>query len=498
MFRLLQKYFLIVLPFLFIFIASIYRPYDADLGWHLKYGEHFVKTGQILKENTFSTEMSDYIWPNTSWGTDILTYLFYSGGGFLGVSILGAIVITLTFFIYSKAFKLTFFEQAIVFPLIVLFENPVNQVSFRGQLLSLLFLGVLLFLLTRFEEGKKKLIFLSVPLFLLWANMHGQYILGLGIFALWILFYLAKKLWTDNFAFKNFFSKNLTGIKLLLAGYLGSLIATLIHPFGIEIYTVALRHFSNPDLKFIMEYLPFEDLSQPWWNQMIVAIIFLFGIISLFFNEQFKEKLPYVGITTLLYALSWWVRRYAWAMYYTAFPLIQPVANFLKPDSEKNTKIAATLLFIFYIGIVLMFKYPFTQFTSMNWDTYCNDYLNCSAKSVEFIRDNKLTKDLLTFYNWGGYMIWQYPEVKPSIDGRMHLWVDDKGYSAFDYYYPFEQNSDDVDKSKYKVVLISPEKPLYDRLIKLSQLKKWKMVYQDEKAAVFVRNIAEYEAIPAL
>src|SRR3989344_5675191 len=423
MIMLLQKYFFLILPFIFIFVSSIYKPYDADLGWHLKYGEHFIKTGQILKENSFSSEMPGFIWANTSWGTDILTHLFYNTGGFFGISILGAIVITLTFFIYSKAFKLTFFEQAIIFPLVVLFENPVNQVSFRGQLLSLMFLGILLVLLTRYEEGKKKLLFLSIPLFLIWANMHGQYILGLGIFLLWIFFYLLKKYLLDK-----------TSVK-----------------------------------------------------------IFLFGILTLFFTDKLKEKLPYVGISTVLYSLSWYVRRYAWAMYYTAFPLIQPVANFLKPDSEKATKITATVLFIFYIGIVFMFKYPFSQFTSMNWDIFCQDYLGCSPKSVEFLINNKLDKDLLTFYNWGGYIIWNYPQIKPSIDGRMHLWIDNKGYSAFSYYYPFEQNLEDIDQSKYNAVLISQEKPLYDRLTELTEEKKWKHVYEDEKAAVFVRNIPEYQ-----
>jgi len=493
MIRLLQKYFFLILPFIFIFVSSIYKPYDADLGWHLKYGEHFIKTGQILKENTFSSEMPGFIWANTSWGTDILTHLFYNTGGFFGISILGAIVITLTFFIYSKAFKLTFFEQAIIFPLVVLFENPVNQVSFRGQLLSLMFLGILLVLLTRYEEGKKKLLFLSIPLFLIWANMHGQYILGLGIFLLWIFFYLLKKYLLDKTSVKIFLAENLKDIKLFTSVFLGSLIATFIHPFGIEIYAVALRHFSNPDLKSVMEYLPFDDLSQPWWNQMIIAIIFLFGILTLFFTDKLKEKLPYVGISTVLYSLSWYVRRYAWAMYYTAFPLIQPVANFLKPDSEKATKITATVLFIFYIGIVFMFKYPFTQFTSMNWDVFCQDYLGCSPKSVEFLINNKLDKDLLTFYNWGGYIIWNYPQIKPSIDGRMHLWIDNKGYSAFSYYYPFEQNLEDIDQSKYNAVLISQEKPLYDRLTELTEEKKWKHVYEDEKAAVFVRNIPEYQ-----
>lgn len=94
----------------------------------------------------------------------------------------------------------------------------------------------------------------------------------------------------------------------------------------------------------------------------------------------------------------------------------------------------------------------------------------------------------MTFYNWGGWLIANYPELKPSIDGRMHLWVDKNGYSAFLDYYPYEQNRKDIDKSDYNVVFMPPNKPIYKRLVELVKEGRWKIVYTDSNATIFQRS----------
>lgn len=485
------------LPFLFVFIASLYRPYDADLGWHLKYGEYFFKTGTILKENTFSTEMPDFIWANTSWGIDLLYYSSFYLLGFFGLTLLSAALITLTFFFFSKAYNLTFWQKSIIFPILVFFESPVTQISFRGQVLSVMMLAVLMLILNSYDQHKKKKILLAViPLFLFWANLHGQFILGFGIFIIWIFFYFLR-LFLDNnpqFKIKNLFIdvkdftlRNLSEVRFLLLTLILTFLATLIHPFGLGIYTNAFLHFGNRDLQSIMEYLPFEDLTQPWWNQMIFGILLLLGLIYLFFSDQLKKIIPDLGVLAILYSLSWWVRRYAWSMYYLGIPLIKPLADFIKPDSEKNTFRASTVLFIIYVALAIHVKQPFDQYFNMDWDIYCKEYTSCSPKAIQFLIDNKLDKNLLTMYNWGGYMIWNYPQIKPSIDGRMHLWRDEKGYSAFSKYYSLEQNMAEIEFAGYDAVLMGNEKPVSERLEELVEEGKWEKKYEDEFAGVFVR-----------
>lgn len=475
------------LPYIFIFIASLYQPWDTDLGWHLKYGEHFFKYGEILRTNIYSTEMAGFHWANTGWLSDIITYQIFNLGGFLGLTLAAAAIITLTFWFFSKAYDLSSFQQVIIFPLLILLESPINEISFRAQMTSILLLGVLMYLLLKL--GKNRQILFIPLLFAFWINLHGQFILGLAILCLFsglkVLEYLISL--NEKISLSNI-KKTLLANKFYFYLIILSILATLINPFGLNIYKTALSHFSNKDLKYIIEYLPFEDLSQPWWNQMIFGIFAFLGLIYLFFSDELKKNLSNIGVMTILYGLSWSVRRYAWSMYYLGIPLLKPLANFIKPDSEKISKLASGILFIVYIGCAIYVKLPVSQFTLMNWDIYCAAYNNCSPKSVEFVRDNKLTDNLLSLYGWGGYMIWNYPDVKPSIDGRMHLWKDENGYSAFSNYYSLEQNWEDVDKSKYRVVLMWKDKPIYARLEELVSEGKWEKKYEDDLAGVFVRT----------
>ena len=125
----------------------------------------------------------------------------------------------------------------------------------------------------------------------------------------------------------------------------------------------------------------------------------------------------------------------------------------------------------------------------MSWKTFC-ELRRCSEKSVEYLIENGLSKKkLFTLYDWGGWLIWNYPEIKPTIDGRMHLWRDENGYSAFAEYYPLEQNWSgyEIDDTEYNVVFISTRKSIYKKMLQLVDNGKWKLRYRDDDAAIFER-----------
>ncbi|MCL5438803.1 MAG: hypothetical protein M1268_02340 [Patescibacteria group bacterium] len=476
-----KKNFINLLPFVIVFISSLYVPTDADLGWHLKYGEHFFKTGKILRDNIFSTQMANYKWVNHSWGTDLISYSIFNNFGFLGLTILGALIVTLTFYFFSKAYKLSLWNKTLIFPLMLYFVNPVNLISFRSQLISILFTGILFFVLSKQDENKKYLYFLPL-IFLTWANLHGGFIIGFAIYALWVFIKVAIGIILKNKDFKR-------EIFFLLSILILSIIACLINPFGIGVFKESFNHFGNPALKYIMEWTSFEDFSDLWWNQIIIINLILIGTIFMFFSGKIRQNLPFIIIAIILFLMSFTERRYAWTAYYSIIVFIKPVADFFKPDSKKYTNLASTIILGITLIIVIFIKSPFDQYSTMSWDRYCKDYIGCSSKSAEFLQNYKYDKEkLLTLYNWGGWLIWNYPEIKPTVDGRMTLWKGENGYSGFLDYYSYEQNWKDINKSKYNIVYVSPYKSIYNRLIQLTKEKKWKLVYKDKYSGIFVRN----------
>lgn len=470
-----------------IFVSSLYVPLDPDLGWHLKYGEHFFKTGEILRDNPFTTLMPDYKWNNSSWATDLLSYQIFKNFGFLGLSVLGAMVITLTFFFIGKAAKLSIFEKSIIFPLVLYFVSPVNQVSFRGQLISLLFIAVMFYFLSKYQGGNKKIALFLLPLFALWSNFHGQFIFGLALFLIWTFVFCAKEIYLN---YRDSIGKFFTQHKLLLLTFFGSFVAVLINPFGAGVYIEAIGHYDDPLQKSITEFLSFSDFSTLWWHQLIAGLILTIGVALLGTGKKNLDKAPFYVPSFILFVFSFWIRRYAWPFYYTSIFLMQPVVAFFKPDKEKHAKLAAFTIASLFLVFVVGLRYPFTDLREMSWDNYCKASIGCSPTAAKTVIEKKLNSEkLLTIYDYGGWLIWNYPEIKPTIDGRMHLWRNESGYSAFSYYYPIEQNTTgDIDKTPYNAVLTSKRKPIYQRLVELAEQGKWKPIHIDKYSAVFVRN----------
>jgi hypothetical protein len=494
--------FLPILPYLIVCIFSLYQPADPDLGWHLKYGEYFWQHGTVLRDNTFSTMMPNYHWANTSWLTDIISYTTFHLGGFFGISLLAALVVTMTCYFFAKAARLTLWEQTLIFPFVLYLENPINSVSFRGQQLSTMFVGVLFYLISRYEK-KPKILWLVIPLFWIWSAVDGEFLLGFALFVLWIGLTIMKKMVRTILSRENIKRLRLRDLGLrsitqaliserkeigVLGLYLiGSLLVTLINPFGYGIYLDAFSHIGNPLLKDIDEYLPFVMFSLAWWNEIIVGIILIFGLFILYFREKFWQLFPILGGGLLLFLLSLHVSRYAWPSYFMLFPLLAMAAGFLKPDGKKMTKITTGILLMIFLTAAIWLRYPFTKYTGFGWAGYCQiQVLPCSPVSAKFLLDHHLNHNLYSLYGWGGWLIWNYPRIKPTIDGRMHLWVQN-GYSGFVDYFAVEQNESDIDKTKYSVAYMSPSKPVYNRLVQLAREGKWKEVYQDKDAGIFVR-----------
>ena len=476
--------FMTALLYFAVFIFSINLPTDPDLGWHLKYGQYFFKTGEILRENIFSTMMPYYNWVNHSWASDVLIYFFYNYFGFIGISLLGAGIVTLTFFVLSKAFNLTLWNKAIIFPIILLLVSNVNVVSFRSQMMSYFFTVVLFYVLSLYEKNPKRLLF-AIPLFLVWANFHGGFIVGLILLGGYLGIKKTLEL-KDNFNIKNI----IPAVKFEFIAVVGILAATLINPFGYGVYLESLNHFGNPWLKYVSEWAAFEDLSQQWWKLIIFVNLYLVGVLLLFMNGRLKKNLTFALLILLFMGLSFYERRYAWSMYYLSVPILIGISEFLKPSSKSVQKTAVLILSSLFLILTIHFKEPPKYYLSMDWNRFCLNPSNaCSYGAIDFISRNKLTENLSTPYSWGGWMIWNFPEIKPSIDGRMHLWKDENGYSAFGEYYTNVQDWKSIDKSKYNTVLVLKQKPMFKRLKKLTKEKKWRWVYEDFVSAVFIRNL---------
>ncbi len=483
------KFLLEALPFAVVFLLTLTHSLDLDLGWHLKYGEYFFQHHEILRQNIFSTEMPGYLYVNHAWGSDVVLFAFYKALGFFGISVLGAVVMTLTFYFFSRAARLAYWEKALLFPPMIYALHEITELSFRSQLISLLGVGIVYFFIQQFEENKSKKIVLLIPLFLIWANMHAEFIVGLGIFALWVLLYFLRTLYQARKQKIVFPRKD---INFLIGVFAAATVATLVNPFGIGIYIEILRHFGNPLQQYINEWKPIQESTSLLWPFVGWGFILAASLAITYRKEKLIAHAHYIIPTILFFAISFSQRRYFWLMILVSVPIAASLVTRLRPSRQSIAITIAVFIVIFSYGYAAVVQLPNQYVFSFDWGLYCR-FNGCSPRAAEFIVSSSLdTNHMFTDYNWGGWLIGNYPTIKPAIDGRMPFWRDAIGYSAYAKYVALENMTSDIDAAGYDTVFWPPsKKPLFSRLTKLVEEKKWRIVYHDPFAYIFIRSGGE-------
>ncbi len=466
-----------LLPYILVFVATLAHPLDFDLGWHLRFGKDFWLVGRMIYENTYSTEMVGYKWFNSSWLLDVIRYPFWQLTGFWGHALLGTLVPILTFFTIAKYLKLSFLQKSILFPVLAWIEYPLYLHSFRAQEVSLLFLSILIAILWKYQKTNTRLIFILIPLFFVWANIHAQFVLGIFALVIWSFVYLFLKI-------QKGLEKSLLFISFTV---ILSFLVTLINPYTIAIYNDSLVHSGNPAIQFILEFAKPVIFSQIWWNLVVWGILMLVSIIIMIKKKTLGFYLPYIIVGVPLYIISFFMGRYLWSMYILTIPILYVLIYYIK---IKNNLIAnmlgATIVTLSTIYVVIKIL-PAKQISNMSWGTYCS-FMECSQKGTEILTSMKNPGRIYTDYNFGGWLIWNYPDIKPGVDGRMPLWVDSSGYSAFVRYVMLENNRNYVQLAPFDTYFIRNARPLNFQLEKLVKLKKFRLVFRDKFTSIYTRT----------
>lgn len=485
-----KKFLFSSLIYLVVFLFALYPYRDFDWGWHYRYGEHFIKTGQILRTDPFSWTMEGYQWVNHSWAYDPLLYLLFEKTGFLGLSLAGAFVALLAFSIGTAPYKIVFWQKGILAIFFTVLTSGVIWQGLRSQILAFLPLSIFMFLIVKIHTRHQipdTRHYLAFPfLFLLWANFHGSFTLGLLIFA---IFLLSKVILTFS-AFRVvprssavFIPKHLVWLTF---SFLTSFAVTFINPYGYKIYLEAARHFNNPLLPYISEWVPAQFPSSFYNVFLIYSLLLTIGFI----RRKNLADIPLIIATLIIFYMAFGARRYN-ATYVVA---TLPLAALILADFKFKLENFRATTFIFIIALFVSFEIaifrhiPQYQIFSQSIETYCSFGSSCSEGLTKYLLENPPQGRGFNLYDWGGYLIGRGVKAKFFIDGRMHLW--EKGqYKVFLEYEKmyYEQDWDKFTKYDFDWVVATPNSKVAQK-IKTGEVGKWQTKYEDKRAVYFVRK----------
>ena len=167
---------------------------DPDYFWHLTAGKLIAETGRVPATDPFSFTWFGQPWTPHEWLSELLIYWIFSAVGRIGALVAFgffplAIFGTLAAALSRRGARVL----AIGLPFALGAFVLVGYVTLRPQAVSWFLIAALVWFLMAARPDRPRRMLLLIPLFVLWANLHGLYVIGLGIVGLYLLFTLAGR-----------------------------------------------------------------------------------------------------------------------------------------------------------------------------------------------------------------------------------------------------------------------------------------------------------------
>ena len=486
-----SKIFLAILfsSFLAIFFLFLKPPTDPDLFWHLRYGEEILKTYKIPYENHFSFTFLGYRAADSWWLSEVLIFWLVSKTGFFLPTLLFAALGAVTFLavgFWARVGKASAgaISGAAFFGAFVSWQI----LGLRPQTISLALLGLVFILLHQFWLGKRvKLIFFLPLIFILWANLHTGFALGLILIWLFWSLELSRILIQKYFKLPKLEFPQLTPsrLKLLLGINALSTLGTLVNPYGIGLWQTIFNDAASPKIKNeILEWLAPNFHSELG----LLFLFYLFILVVLAWRTKIKIHPTRFLILGTFCFLALAAVRHISVFVLLATPLLAEELSLL-PWKKFAFPYKNLALALFFLTFALVWAWQFFPRTFKATRSGRNLAIigGYPYEAVEYLKKHP-QKRIFNEYGWGGFLIWQLPQGKTFIDGRMPGWRKDGREIFGDYIKVVDLEKDlqeVLDFWAVETFLISPDTPLAQYLKIHSD---WEERYRDETAVIFARR----------
>lgn len=474
---------------------------DADTGWHIRNGEFILATRSVPRVDSFSYTKAGQPWYAWEWLYDAVIGAIHHVAGLNGVVFFTAFVIAGTFallfrFVLRRSGN---FAAALSLTLMAAAAAQIHMLA-RPHVLSWLFTLLWVEALYRFEEGKRSALLWLPPLMLLWVNVHGGFILGLVLVALFGCARIWSYMATPN-------AEDRQKVIQLAVVFCACLAITLLTPYGYKLHVHVYQYLSNG---FLMNSI--NEFMSPNFHASGYGYFELFILLALLGVVLAHDRVTATDLLLLLFSIHaglYAARNIPISAIMMSLSMGPMLAGVVAPGSRRRTAprwLSSVLGAVHDISenmaameeqfrghvlviIVVIASAAITlnggrvlsaQVVSAHFDEK-----SFPVKATEFIAAKGIHDHLFNSDYWSGYLIYKlYPGTKLYFDDRHDFY----GETFIKEYLKAANGTwqwrEPLDKYQVKWVLIAADSPLSSVL---KQANDWRVEYDDGLAVVFSR-----------
>ncbi len=161
---------------------------DPDIWWHLADARQLTSTHHFMTTETNSFTVGGKRWVNPEWLAELPYWFSYQALHLRGIYLFEWLMTCANLvFMYWRGYRRSghagaaWWAAGLAFLLISVNSGP------RTIAMAYIAMSSELFILEAAERGKTRLLWLLPPLFFIWVNLHGSWLIGLALLVLYIL-----------------------------------------------------------------------------------------------------------------------------------------------------------------------------------------------------------------------------------------------------------------------------------------------------------------------
>jgi len=446
---------------------------DADLWGNIRYGQDILIAGRVPDHDPHSFT-SDVPWINHEWLTEFVMALAYDAGGTSGLVMLKVLLACLTLAVLWRAVRAdgVFEPLALGLLLIATLGASYLFMTIRAQLFSALLFVVMLSVLNAAARGRTRLLLWTPFLFCAWANLHGGWLVGLGVVGLWA----GSRLLAGTLAWRWAISVPV----LALAG-------TAVNPYGFHLWrflwgTVGL---SRPDIAEWQPLLRTPFLWLPWAMAaaLVVAAWRRRGVPAR------VDAVPVVALGVLALMVARLEGFFALASVILMAPALASVGPRRWPLSRRPTRTEmATVGILCATALTVAAGHAVRKGGCIRFGGEGESWAP-EAEAVLFLKDNPVQGRLLCHFNYGHLAIWHLsPRLRVSYDGRRETVYSETVQAAHQRFYRSSTDAGYAKSLRADYVWLPRQLPVIAPLLR----DGWIEVFRGARSVVLARQAGQF------
>lgn len=456
-----------------IFVFDSRSISDPDIWWHLRNAEVFVQTHSVVHQDFYSFTAAGSRWINEAWLGELPYYFAWQWCGIRGIYLVMLAEVEL---ILMGVFGLAYLKSGNVKAAFCAswLAAWLATVSFgpRTLLAGWICLVAELFLLQQFKQGKDWS-WLLPPLFVLWANLHGSWLIGMVLFAIFCASGLLEGVWGRLQATR---WRPAQIRKLALVGGL-SVAGLFLNPYTYHLvfYPFNFAFQQKLNVNHVDEWMSLD------FHTVRGKILFLMLAVTIVLALVRKRRwtIDELAFTIVGFYAAMTYSRFLFLAAIVLTPIFARELDFLpqyRRDSDK-TWLNALLIVAIVVGCGL--RFPSREYL---WrDTVRNYPVKALTYLQQLHPEGRVFNDCL----WGGYLIWNARQIPVFMDSRIDIYEYNGVFADYLDAIGIRRTREVLNKYRIRYVLFKQASPVAYLLMHSTG---WKIDYDDGTTVLLERD----------